>query len=332
MKRLQQTLLRAGQHIPGVVAEGLGDLARTATITASSTLTLADLPTSGETASEHPHALLLPVTAGDLPAITLLTRVEKRTTLRAELWASGRRGNTTPDVFLEALEVALDEGDAVSAVLHFASHAHQSCHLLVVVPPFEGGALLVSKVQRPGLLTLSQKMNAAVAKSAVQTPPEGSGIDSFAFWLPDRRPAARNLAVTIEPALKVYEAEMVVNGLARPWGGANAWAPADEDAAPWLQLSWNTTQTIHAIQITFDTDYDHPMESVLMTHPEHVMPGCVTAFRIVTDEGALLADVAENHKTRWSITFNTAVRTSALRIEILGRGPAPPAIFEVRCY
>ena len=332
MHNLQQALLRTGQHIPGVMATGDGDVARTAHITASSTLRVAEIPTSGETASsEHPHALLLPI-EGSVPTITLFAKTSRPTTLRAELWASGRRGNTTPDVLLEVVELPLEAGEAVAAVLHFGTHAHQPCHLFLIVPPFADGTLHVSKRQLPGVLTLSQKMNAAVAKSAIQTPPPGSGVDTFAFWLPDRRPAARNLAARFDPPLAAYEAGMVVNGFARPWCGANAWAPADEDAAPSLHLAWSTPQTIREVQLTFDTDFDHPMESVLMTHPEHVMPGCVTAFRVVTDEGDILAEIAEHHQTRWVLKLTEPVFTAGLRIEILGRGPAPPAVFEVRCY
>ena len=333
MHRLQQALLRTGQHIPGVVATGEDDLARTAGITASSTLQLAALPSSGETASpEYPHALLLPILKGPVPAITLFAQVTAPTILRAELWAASRRGNTTPDVFLESIEVPLAVGDEVPVKLHFGTHAHQPGYLFVIVPSFAEGVLYVSRAQFPGILTLSQRMNAAVAKSAIQTPPPDSGIDTFAFWLPTRRPAARNLAARIEPPLAIYEPAMVTNGFSRPWCGPNAWAPAEDDPAPSLHLAWPTPQTLHELQITFDTDSDHPMESVLMTHPEHTMPGCVTAFRVLTDEGTILADITEHHQTRWQLKLTEPITTSGLRIQILGRGPAPPALFEVRCY
>lgn len=332
MHRLQQNLLQTGQHIPGVASTGEGDLVRTATITASSTLQFAELPSSGETASpEFPHALLLPVLQGDIPTITLFAKVEAPTTLRAELWAASRRGNATPDVFLEAVDLPLEAGEEVPAVLHFNTHAHQQAYLFVIVPPFTHGALHTSRAQLPGVLTLSQKMNAAVAKSVVQTPPPGSGVDTFAFWLPTRRPAARNLAVRIEPALALYEPANVTNGFARPWCGPNAWAPANDDSAPSLHLAWDSPQTVRTLHIAFDTDFDHPMESVLMTHPESTMPGCVTAFSVTTDEGTVLAHVTENHQTHWRLHLAEPIQTRGLRIDLLGRGPAPPALFEVRC-
>jgi hypothetical protein len=175
-------------------------------------------------------------------------------------------------------------------------------------------------------------MNKAVAKSLVQTPPDRSGIDTFAYWLPERRPAARNLAVSIEPALKLFGGENVVNGIARPWCGVNAWVPARDDARPSLRLAWSEPQAIREIEISFDTDFDHPMESVLMGHLERVMPACVTEFEICAAGTGVLARVAENHQTRWALRMEKPVVTRELSIAVLASGPALPAIFEVRCY
>ena len=331
--RLQQSLLRAGQHIPGIAAADDGDQARAANITASSSLRLAELPSSGTmAATDRPYALLLPLSAGAVPEVTLYVQAADATTIRAELWTASIRGNTTPDVLLGTCSVAVKPGGATAATLSFDAVLKEAAHVFVVVPPFVGGALHLSKAQFPGVLTLSQKMNAAVAKTPVQTPPANSGVDTFAFWLPDRRPAAQNLAVRVSPPLAACEPGMVINGFARPWCGANAWAPADADTTPSLHLGWDKPRTLREIQLSFDTDFDHPMESVLMTHPEHVMPGCVTAFRVVTDEGNTLAEVAENHQTRWRLRLQEPISTTGLTVQILGRGPAPPAIFEVRCY
>lgn len=175
-------------------------------------------------------------------------------------------------------------------------------------------------------------MNASVAKSLVQLPSEGSGIDTFAFWLPERRPEARLLAATFDPPLSLFCPANVINEYARPWRGANAWAPSADDSAPTLKLDWKVAQVLRELSITFDTDFDHPMESVLLSHPERVMPGCITAFRVSTVEGRELAEVIENHQTRWRIILPKPVETRGLRIKILSHGEAPPAIFNVSCW
>jgi hypothetical protein len=143
---------------------------------------------------------------------------------------------------------------------------------------------------------------------------------------------ARNLAVTIAPAVKMFAAANVANGVARPWCGANAWVPAKDDARPALKLQWDAPQTIREIEISFDTDFDHPMESVLMGHPERVMPACVTELEICAGDKGRVAHVVENHQTRWSVRLANPIETSELSVIVLAHGPALPAIFEVRCY
>ena len=73
IEKLQQSLLRAGQFIPGVQAHDSQDLARTAHVSASSSLVIDKLESSGETREANlPCALLVPLPAGPVPAVTLL--------------------------------------------------------------------------------------------------------------------------------------------------------------------------------------------------------------------------------------------------------------------
>ncbi len=333
MHQLQQRLLRSGQHIPGIVASDPADLARSAQISASSTLCVEALPSSGEfSIAERPYALLLPVMPGPMPKITLCVNATQATAVRAELWQSSRPGNTTPDVFLAEQTVPVKAGTGNAVELAFDYTAKAPCHLFVIIPPIQHGALHLSTTLLPGLLTLSQKMNGAVAKSLVQTPPPNSGVDTFAFWLPDRRPAARNLAVRFSPPLEIYAPSMVANGFSRPWCGTNAWVPSADDPTPSLHLSWSKPQTLHEIDMTFDTDFDHPMESVLMTHPQRVIPGCVRSYKITTEEDQVLSEVLENHQTRQHLRLEKPVVTTGIRITILEQGLSLPAIFDVRCY
>jgi hypothetical protein len=74
------------------------------------------------------------------------------------------------------------------------------------------------------------------------------------------------------------------------------------------------------------------MESVLMGHPERVMPACVTEFEICAAGKGVLAHIAENHQTRWALRMENPVVTKELSIVILPDEPALPAIFEVRFY
>jgi hypothetical protein len=337
MRTLQQRLLRVGQHIPGIAATVdqvmPTDKARSAIITASSTLELGTLSANGEAILlDKAMAMLLPLTQGSVPLVTVFTTAEQQTSLRAELWIASRAGNTTPNLLLSSTEVKVAAGVAKSTTLDFHAALPRDAYAFVVLQSNPLISLALNHDYVCGVLTLSQKMNSAVAKNLIQNPPKGSGIDTFAFWLPDRRPVARNLACTFQPPIAAFSAANVVNGYARPWDATNAWVPALDDKAPMLHLVWDKQQTIQTIEITFDTDYDHPMESVLLGHPERIMPGCITAFDVRSAEGRLLAHVEDNHQTRFELQLEAPLDTCGISIAVLSHGPALPAIFEVRCY
>jgi len=71
---------------------------------------------------------------------------------------------------------------------------------------------------------------------------------------------------------------------------------------------------------------------VLLSHPERIMPGCITSYRILADDTLVLAEILENHQTRRILKLPAPVTASSISIQILSHGAAPPAIFEVRCY
>ncbi|MBO0792749.1 MAG: FAD-binding dehydrogenase, partial [Ktedonobacteraceae bacterium] len=108
---------------------------------------------------------------------------------------------------------------------------------------------------------------------------------------------------------------------------------APDDAQPALTLRWQQPQRIGRIELSFDADFDHAMESVLFTHPESVMPFCVKHYRLVDGNGELLAECMDNHQTRNSIRLARPVTTKQLTLQVLAtQGDAPAAVFGIRCY
>ena len=331
--QLQQRLLRAGQYIPNVAAQDPADLARTAQITVSSTLALAQTAPNGNMLQlEHACALLLPLQPGPFPSFTVTAEASEQTTLRAELWKSAKPGNFTPEILLASASVEICPCKAQQAVLHFAGETTVPEYAFLIFPKNPQLSLAQTDTRVPGILTLHQIVNAAVAKSAMQQPPLNSGIESFAFWLPKRRPKAHDIAMAIDPPLRAFDASQLINGIARPVNAVNGWVPAIDDRNPRLRFSWAEPQRIQSIQITFDTDYDHPMESVLLTHPEIAMPSCVRHFKVTDGEGTLLADVEEHHQSLWRLQLSEPRVTNAIEVEILDTWGGMPAIYEVRCY
>lgn len=184
-----------------------------------------------------------------------------------------------------------------------------------------------------GILAVRHGTDPRVASRNQQHPPDGIGIDSFELWCPKRRPNGQNLALRIEPGLDCFEPRNVLNGVARPAGQPNAWVADWNDPRPRLSLHWPAPQQIRRVELSFDTDFDHPMETVLMGHPERVVPQCVRQFRILDGAGRELASCSNNHQTRRSIRFDAPVTTDALHVELQAPSEnVPAALMEVRCY
>lgn len=363
IKQLQRDLLRTGQHIPHVNIEDTEDLAATATITASSETRLAELPPSDDWASlDQARAMLIPVQSGTMPKIRCWAKSESPTELQVELRTCSREDSFTPDVLLARITVSITpQGSAASSAtaestmakgatttiaatqekcvpsaatpieLQF-NHAVEDQYVMVCFLPNPDLSLALSDQRISGLLSLGQRGDPKVSKSSTQTPPEGIGIDTFDFWLPERRPGGKNIAMQFDPPLAAFGCSNIACGPERPTSTVNGWVADIEDASPSVDLQWESIQTIHRVIVSLDTDFDHAMESVLMGHPETVMPFCASEIRIYNGTGELLAERIDNHQTRCEFQLD-AVQTDRLRIEVTPGDPrVPVCIFRTRIF
>ncbi len=331
---LQRDLLRTGQFIPGHALIDEEDLARQATLSASSELRLASLPPNGELLGlTKAWAMLLPVPLGPMPPMAVRLDVAQATELRAELRVGSKLGNYTPDVTLAVLKLPLAPGRKQLVPLNFEVSIAEPQYAFVCLMANEHVAVHLSDQRVTGVLAVTNQANYAVAKASRQEPPPDSGLDAFEFWPAQRRPGGKNFALQLEPSLDVFGVGNLVNGIVRPTRQPNAWVAAFNDKQPSVTLQWSEPRTIGRIELVFDTDYDHPMESVLMGHPENVMPCCVQQFKIEDSSGHVLAECADNHQSRRMIRLEPPVTTNRLILTMHAPNPrTPAALYELRCY
>lgn len=330
---LQQELLKIGQHIPNLRLKDGQDLVQSAALSASSTLVLRELTEDTDPLPmEFSIGQLLPVQAGAFPKIIVHPYASQPTELEVELRIASRSDNHTPDILLAAKTLALAPGRNCIH-LEWDVTIAESAYAFLIFRKNENVSFRYSEKRITGVLSVFNLVNEAVSNYGRQEPTEDIGVDTFEFWCPQRRPAGLNLALKVESGLPFFAAENIRNGLQRPTNQPNAWVadPADQD--PELQIRWKEPKEIGRVELSFDTDFDHPMENVLMTHPETVMPFCVQAFRVLDDAGNVLFTETTNHETRRTIRFEKPVKTSGLRIQIdHPSAQTPAALMEVRAY
>jgi hypothetical protein len=169
-----------------------------------------------------------------------------------------------------------------------------------------------SNTRITGLVTVFNKQNKAVSNYGRQEPDPGIGFDAFEFWTPERRPKGHNIAMTITPSLSCFEVSNLFNGFYRPLVQPNAWVANFDDPFPELRLKWSSPKNIHKILLSFDTDFDHPMETSIWSHAERVMPFVVNDYRVFDEGNHVIYEQKGNHQTRNEIYFEPPVETTEL--------------------
>ncbi|WP_269522178.1 FAD-dependent oxidoreductase [Coraliomargarita parva] len=334
MRELQRRLLRSGQFIPHLeLPEDAANLAGSACIQASSESRLCGFPQSGAYATmDCARAILLPVGAGPMPKLSFTFTSEQAQNLVVQLRRASKEGNYTPDEVLETLSVPLRAGKDVLMPVGFKTQLDTSGYVFVCLLACPGVEIAVSDSYHTGVMPLVHTANKKVAKSAVQTPPEGSGFESFEFWLPERRPVGKLPALVIEPAIPAFGVGNLANDYVRPFIQSNAWVADPKDEAPVLTLKWPESKRIRKVILFFDVDYDHAMETVQWHHPEDAMPYCVKHFRLTDGSGAVLAEDSNNYQGRVEICLQGTVETSALKLELLETHGAPAAVCSIQVF
>jgi hypothetical protein len=327
---LQQKLNLKGQSIPGLPIDQSLNLAAKAKIEASGELILDQIPFDGEWYDLTTAAgQLLPLKKDIQYSFGVSVDASADTVLEAELQVSSKVFNYTPDVLIEKQSISLQQG-LQQVTISFSKMIENDQYAFLIFRSNPEVKIRCSEKRMSGILSVFNKANPSVNNHGRQTPPENSGFESFEFWCPERRPKGQNLAMTITPPVNSFTCQNIVNGFTRPYIQSNAWISDWNDPAPRLSFKWDAPRLIHSVTLFFDTDFDHPMESTQMGHPEDVIPFCIRNYRIKDEKGTVLFEKRDNHQTinRW--IPDIAWITNCLYIEF--EHPVknvPASIFEI---
>ena len=330
---LQQALLASGQYIPGINLFEEHDLVHAAQMNASSSYKLRKLASDGTIKGlDHSVAMMLPLAAGKVPSISFELQASEATELECQLRLSSRTGSFTPDKTLSTKVASVSKGKN-TVKFNFDVELNEAQYAFFCLMKNSHVEVYQSDQRVTGVMSVFAHADAKVAKSNIQAPKTDIGVDTFEFWIPHRWPEGKNFAIQVEPPIDLFNVENLRNGIARSVLGSNAWVASHDDKNPRVTLTWEKEQSLSRIELGFDTDWDHPMESVLMGHPCDIIPFCIQDYRILDAMGNLLHETKGNYQTQNAIIFDAAVETDQIIIE-LGSPSAklPAALFEVRCY
>lgn len=330
---LQQNLLQSGVFLPGIRRLDRQDLVLSARLEASSCMPFRGFSADGDWQMlDCSIAQMVPVSGGSIPGVTFEVNASADTELKVQWRISERPDNQTPEIVLYEEDFPLTTGShQINFVYSGALQEDRYIYLVLLRNEFVRVPLSDARVS--GILSLYNHINPAVSNFGRQSPPEHIGFDAFEFWCPRRRPGGRNLAITLHSDLPVFEVENLRNGVDRPSVMPNAWVASLQDSNPGIRLCWDDLQLIGSMELCFDNDFDHPLESVLMGHPEDRMPFCVRDVSVSDDRGNVIAVLHDNHDTVRHIHLPTPVETKEINIHLSHPSAlVPAALFAVRCF
>ncbi|OBQ52828.1 FAD-dependent oxidoreductase [Tamlana sp. s12] len=332
IKQLQNELNLIGQSIPNIPIDAESNLVSKATVTASSELALGTIDFDGDWLSlETSAAALLPLKKEIKYNFKIAVNATEKTQLEVQLRVAEKQYNYTPDITLETVIIDMVPGEQMVEV-PFSKALTKDQYAFVCFMANEKLKIQESNQLYSGVLAVFNGVNKAVSNNGKQTPPENIGVDAFEFWIPKRRPAGKNIAMEISPAIDAYGVQNISNGFVRPWGTANSWTAALDDKNPSLKIEWQEVEELSEISLFLDTDYDHAMETVQFGHYDDVIPFCLRNYKITSVEGEVLVEVKDNYQGLNVHKLKNKIKTKGVLIEVEHPSNNVPAtIFEVVC-
>lgn len=326
---LQQALLRQGCFIPGLRNEDPADLARTASLRASSeaAMSLQERP-DGWASLDRPAAQLFPVSAPRIDSISLL--IESSRDDAVELTLGLRRATDVND-FYAGVDLTHARATVPPAGRHWVTFDFR-------VDVEAGGLYWVWLPATDGLRWAEQRV-APLGSNRARYGQLGERErahwgDRAPVWFSERGAFLFQLSPSSHP----YGAANVINGVTRPEAWPNAWLSDPARHFPqWIDLDLGAEQIISTVILTFDSELD----ASIRRQPPNGIFGCGAVPELVRDY-ALYArrdrgwqrvlSVEGNYQRRREHRFEP-VSTDCLRVEVRATNGASQArIYEVRVY
>jgi len=330
---LLTTLAREDAPVVGLRVDDPDDLARRATVTATSTreelTTLADA-----TGDRYPLvrdvALVLPVDPR-LDTVAFAVDAPEGTELQVELWTTGKPQNYAPIEHVLSttarVPAAPADGGPALATARFDWEPDAPCNAVVVVRAAADASLLLAGDRPYGVLALERRLAADAGFDRHIPEEDGQPVTD---WVA-RKLRRRSFAFAASPATRAYRAENAVGGYQRPYGGPQLWSSAllDGDGAAGepesIRLDWAEPVVLGSVRIVFNDDVDEDLVNLHHHRTDFdVVPELVTDYRLearVDGEWTTVAEVAGN-RHRHRIHDLRPVTADALRLTALATGGA----------
>ncbi len=314
LAELQQTLLRNDQTVPGAVNEDPKDMARAASVTASSTTTHFEFGLE-QVQLIHMHQL-------NMDRCVILN-------------TSGQPHIDSVHLYLES-----ENADPTQVVLTFSPdpptpNVAGSSAATSSVPANSKGwvEFTLNYPTNSPQLWLRLPKTTGVSWRLMESAPEGC-FRAYAHGAGWREITGEYYAFYTDPVFRTltdFHPDNVINGRIRIWDGeSNMWASDQTQPMPqWIELALPRTAMVDTVQFTFDTNMDTKM------HYSSRPSECVRDYEFACMSGGRWATLfrEEGNYQRHRIHRFRSVLTDKVRLTVTAtNGDASARLFEIRLY
>ena len=315
---LQQQLLKDDCYIIGIRNEDSADLARGATIQASSERKLQAETVDEFQSLDLPRAQLLSVSASRIESIELFLRSTLTVNRKARLGLRRAKSinNFSSEVDVSEAEAVIPAMKSTWVKFKWGTDTEPGKLYWIQLPVVEG------------IFCGCQK------EAPVGTNRATYNKDS-SRWEAERG----SYAFRLSPASWPYSATNVTNGVTRPETWPNLWISDPTEPFPqFLDINFEVPQKIDTVYLTFDGNLDtniylSPPWGILGT--TNVIRECVRDYALYFDNGSSwvkIVQVVDNYQ-RHRVHLFEPISTKRLRLEVQATNGIPEArVFEIRVY
>jgi hypothetical protein len=327
LPELLQTLLHRDASVIGLTNRDPRDLARSAVVMASSTLSVIAVEQAEERVPlDADIGILVPVDP-ELGVLELLLDAGQDTVLQVELWETGRRENYVPFRKISEASVEVRRGSLQWAAVPLSWKPVEPQNGFIIVKANASLKLWQSHSPLTGVLCF-RKTGRPNGNKPVQPVTEWR-MKSFV-----RKP----ICFRIRGETQAYAPGKSTDGVNRPYGGPHMWIsePMSGGREEWLELEWNEPISVREIHLTFNDDVNEYLINLhYIVTPFETMPELASEYRVealVAGEWAVLHRESGNRK-RKRVHVVTPVATNRLRIAIEKTNGCPRAeLIDIRVY
>ena len=334
ISEVQQMLLRGGCFLPNVCGVDVFDLARTATASASSSASLHGI--SPESKGFH-HGLSIWRDQAKPVHEELLHR-------RGQWIAIGTDKLTSIEMLLSNES---DETQSIGAKLisvesiwdYRLTPANPLAETTLSIPPglnqWISWPVGLENLQSGRYVRLDLSANPKI-KWHIAGKIEPGHMSAFQISNSKMRRygSGVTLSFKVDPPQPCYEPANVLTGESRPHHFTNLWRSDSSLPLPqWLQLEWNTPQTVASVELTFP---GHLLREYHAYAPFYRDPQCPCDYRIeaeIDGRWVTAMEIYGNYQRHREHVLQEPVCTQRLRIVVLAtNGDPSAALYEVRVY